>query len=229
RPGDQVEGMTESETIATVTTIARIQANFWDNDLLEKLSWMPITNAVELDYKGKWESFVQHFGHFTDEKGLRVGVKVGQYSEWLEKEIESRPKTIVHADLRADNLLFGPPGTREEVVILDWQIAMRSMGAFDVARLMAGSEPIKERKGHHMEVVRCWHSTLLEHGVEDYPWEEALYDFRLGALATLFYPVHFHTSLIGVTGRDLELIRVIIHRAFSCAVEVDAISVLPQS
>jgi len=227
RAGDQIPGITEEETLATVSTIARLQANFWDNELLNQLDWMPVTNAVEIDYQDKWDSFVKHFGHCTNPEALKVGERVGEYSHWLEQKIESRPRTVVHADLRADNLLFGSKDSEEEIVILDWQLAMRSMGAFDVARLMAGSEPVTERSGHHMEVVRHWHGTLLQHGVKNYAWLDALYDFKLGALATMFYPVHFHPALIGATGRDLELFYVLISRVFSCALEIDAASALP--
>jgi hypothetical protein len=102
------------------------------------------------------------------------------------------------------------------------------MGAFDVARLIGGSELPKERKGHQFEVLRRWFDTLVREGVANYTWEEAVYDFRLGSLALLSYPVHFHVSFIGSKGRSIELAKVICRRVFSSAVEIDAESVLPK-
>ena len=118
-------------------------------------------------------------------------------------------------------------GTPEEILILDWQLAIRSMGAFDVARLMGGSELPAERHGHQRDVLRTWHDALLETGVADYPWEDALRDLRLGALSAVCYPVHFHEGLIGATGRAKAVIELMCQRLFDSAAEMDAGSILP--
>jgi ecdysteroid kinase len=226
-PGDQVIGMHTAQVMDTVEIIARIQAVYWNNNALERLDWMPDSNKVSSDYPQKWESFVKHFGAIVDPKGLAVGEKLTAYLDWKKKEIDRRPKTIVHSDLREDNLLFGPPGSDTPVLILDWQIAVRSIGAFDVARLISGSEIPKERTGHEFEVLRKWHGTLIEQGISGYSWDDAVYDFRLGALAYLCYPVHFHSGVIGAQGRTKKLAEAIITRAFSSVAEIDAASVLP--
>jgi len=226
-PGDQVVGMNLNQIRTTVENVGKLQAEYWNNGALGKLNWMPSTNNIAFDYAIKWDSFVKHFGQFTDQKGLKVGEKLKNSVKWLENEVSKRPKTIVHSDLREDNLLFGSGGADEEVLILDWQLAIRSMGAFDVARLIGGSELPSERKGHQFEVLRCWYDTLIDCGVEAYSWEEAQYDFRLGALYCLCYPVHFHDGVIDAKGRKMELVEVLINRQFASAVELDAESILP--
>lgn len=226
-PGDQVIGMHSTQVMATVEILAKLQAGYWDNMALQKLKWMPTTNGVGIDYQEKWGSFVEHFGSYVDKKGLEVGERLGDSISWLEKEIEKRPKTIVHTDLREDNLLFGDPNSDEAVLILDWQLAIRSIGVFDVARIIGGSELPSERTGHHFEVLRRWHDALRREGVRGYSWEEAVRDFRLGALQLLCFPVHFHVGLIGSVGRSMELAKAICKRVFSSAVEIDAASVLP--
>ncbi len=227
-PGDQIIGMHEDQVMDTVKALARLQARYWNNEALEKLKWMPTTNKISFDYEQKWGSFVNHFGSFVDKRGLKIGERLGPLISWIEEEIDSRPKTIVHSDLREDNLLFGSPHSEDAVLILDWQLAIRSMGAFDVARLIGGSELPRERKGHQFEVLRCWLDSLVKEGVRNYSWEEAVYDFRLGSLALLSYPVHFHVSFIGSEGRSMELAKVICRRVFSSVVEIDAESVLPK-
>lgn len=226
-PGDQVIGMHREQVMATVEILAKLQARYWDNIALEKLEWMPTTNGVGIDYQEKWESFVSHFGSYVDKEGLKVGERLGNYVSWLEREIEKRPKTIVHTDLREDNLLFGNPNSDEAILILDWQLAIRSIGVFDVARIIGGSELPSERSGHQLEVLRRWYDALIREGVKDYSWEEAVRDFRLGALQLLCFPVHFHIAFIGSEGRSMELAKVICRRVFSSAVEIDAASVLP--
>jgi len=226
-PGDQVIGMHRDQVMATVEILAKLQARYWDNIALERLRWMPTTNAIGIDYQEKWGSFVEHFGAYVEKKGLEVGERLGNSISWLEKEIEGRPKTIVHTDLREDNLLFGNPNSDEAILILDWQLAIRSIGVFDVARIIGGSELPSERSGHQFEVLRRWYDALIREGVRDYSWEDAVRDFRLGALELLCFPVHFHVGLIGSEGRSMELAQAICGRVFSSAVEIDAASVLP--
>jgi hypothetical protein len=226
-PGDQVIGMHRNQVMATVEILAKLQARYWNNIALEQLKWMPTTNAVGVDYQQKWVSFVTHFGSYVDREGLEVGERLGNSISWLEKEIEKRPKTIVHTDLREDNLLFGDPNSDEAILILDWQLAIRSIGVFDVARIIGGSELPSERSGHQFEVLRRWYDALIREGVRDYSWEEAVCDFRLGALQLLCFPVHFHVAFIGSEGRSMELAKAICRRVFSSAVEIDAATVLP--
>jgi hypothetical protein len=153
-PGDQVVGMHERQVMTTVEEIARIQAQYWNNDTLEKLTWMPDTNGMSDDYADKWESFVEHYGYCLDDKGRELCGKLARFIDWKKDEIQKRPKTIVHSDLREDNLLFPPLGSDGSILILDWQLTVKSIGAFDVARLMGGSELPKERKGHQFEVLK---------------------------------------------------------------------------
>lgn len=226
-PGDQVAGMHANQVLATARLIGRLQARFWNNDALAALDWMPASNEIDFDYDTKWPSLVAHFGDLISEDGLALGQRLGAAHAWVAAEIARRPRTVVHSDLRADNLLFGPPGTDDEILIVDWQLAIRSMGAFDVARLMGGSELPDERRGHQLDALRAWHDALRDGGVRDYPWADAERDFRLGALAALFFPIHFHTGVIDSTGRSRALAEAIIRRLFASAVELDAASVLP--
>jgi hypothetical protein len=225
-PGDQVAGLHPDRVMATARVMGRLQGRYWSNAALESLTWMPVTNRVELDYAGSWPSFVEHFGHVVDPDGLAVGERLREAAGWVAGEIERRPRTIVHTDLRADNLLFGAAGSPDAVLIVDWQLAIRSMGAFDIARLMGGSELPEERRGHHFDVLGAWHDALAAEGVRDYSWEAALRDFRLGVLSALCYPVHFHRMCLG-GGRPRALMEAISRRLFTAAVEIDAGSVLP--
>ena len=107
-PGDQLAGLHAEQVLATVRLIGRLQGHFWDNAALAALDWMPRSNRVEVDYDGKWPSLVEHFGAAIGPAGLALGARLlGGGSAWVEAEIARRPRTIVHADLRADNLLFG--------------------------------------------------------------------------------------------------------------------------
>lgn len=226
-PGDQVKGLHADLVHKIAKDIGRLQGRYWGDAALSGLEWMPETNGAGADFRDLWDSFVEHFGYILTPEGRVLGDRVVEQMTWVDAEIAKRPKTIVHSDLRADNLMLGPVGTPEEVLILDWQLTIRSMGAFDVARMMGGSELPAERHGHQLDVLRSWHDALLEEGVTDYDWDEALRDLRLGALSAMSYPVHFHQGVIDATGRAKAVVEVICQRLFDSAAEMNAGSVLP--
>jgi hypothetical protein len=226
-PGDQVEGMTEDQVLSTVESMAKLQSRYWDNTALDTIEWMPTTNNIYADFEENWGSVVEHFGIMIDPDILKMGKKLGLSVSWLEEEISKRPKTIVHSDLKEDNLLFGNPNSDEAVLIIDWQTAIRSMGAFDVAYLMGGSEIVSELRVHHFDVLSRWHNTLLTEGVENYSWEDAVRDLKLGALASVCFRVRFHKAFIAAKGRSLDRLIVIFNRLSTLILEVDAVSVLP--
>jgi Ser/Thr protein kinase RdoA (MazF antagonist) len=151
-----------------------------------------------------------------------------RHLSWLAERQAERPSSLVHSDLRADNLLFGDPRSSDAVVILDWQLATRSMAANDPTRLLGGSEPASQRNGHHLEVFTAWHETLISRGVTDYEFDEALEDFRLGALFNLLIPVKAYGMTAGTTSvRTARLVDAIVDRMYVSAMELDAGSLLP--
>lgn len=226
-PGDQVIGMKQEQVLTTLESLAKVHGTYWGNPKLDLLEWMPISNNIEQDYDENWDSFVELCSYFIDAEGMKIGKKLRPHISWLFQEIASRPKTLTHDDMKEDNLLFGKPGTDEAVVILDWQFAIRSMGATDVARLIGGSQTPTEREGRQFESLRHWYDKLLEEGVKNYSWEEAQRDFKLGALSCLTFPVHFHKGIVRAEGRALEYVIAMYSRLFSHVVEIEADSVLP--
>lgn len=159
-------------------------------------------------------------------QALALGESLCRQLPWVEEEMRRRPRTIVHSDLRADNLMFGEPGTDDEVLIVDWQVAVRGLGATDIARLLGGSEVPRERRGHHLEILRVWYDAVCAQGV-DYGWDEAARDFQLGALAMLAYPVHFSGETGDLSGRAAALVEAMAGRLFHAALESDAPAILP--
>lgn len=225
-PGNQIIGMHHNKVIETVKLIARIQAKFWNNENLNALDWMPETNFIKVD-QGYWDSFIDKFSSYLNQRQIEIGEKVVRSVDWLVKEKSRRTKTVVHCDLREDNLMFGKDETENEILIIDWQLAIKSIGAFDVARLVGGSELVLERQGHEFEVLQYWYKELLENGVKNYSWDEAVYDFKLCALFCLCLPIFFHKRSINPGGRVKKLREVIIRGHFASVEEIDALSILP--
>jgi Phosphotransferase enzyme family len=226
-PGDQIAGMHESLVKATVRTLGKLQAKYWNNRRLEPLAWMPDTFEFVDHFLPYWPSFVERCSNWVSPEGMALGHRLARSIDWLKRELAAAPRTLVHYDLREDNLLFGPSGTPEEVVIVDWQLTIRGLGAYDVASLMASSEKASERVGHQKDVAACWHEVLLSSGVENYDFDQALYHFRVASLAALCVPVRYHQAgMDSGFERGRELIKCQCRRMFDSAVEIDAGSIL---
>jgi len=228
-PGDQLKGMTASEVASVATMMAKLQAQYWDSAQLSELSWMPTENDFSMAFEeSHWSKFLEKFGGDLDQQSLKDAERFRKQIHWIYDQLRNTPKTIVHGDLRQDNILFGPPGTEDEYSIVDWQVVALGCGAFDIARLMGGSEPPSERKGHQLDVLKSWHDTLLENGVQGYSFEEAIYHLKLCSMSYCCLPVYFHpfTDISG-SERIWELLRVMSQRAFSAVTELKATEVLP--
>jgi hypothetical protein len=230
RAGDQVAGMRHEEVLATVRQIARVHASFWESDRLTSLDWLPDHDQMwRQGYEGHWPGFEREFAVRLGAEAIALGQRVLANLDWMKQRVAARPATLVHFDLRADNLLFGEPRTNDAVVILDWQLVNRSMGAIDPTRLLGGSEPASQRNGHHLEVFTAWHEALLTHGVAGYEFEDALADFRLGALFNLMVPVRAHGALADCTAvRAWRLLDTLTERMYVSALELDAAALLPE-
>lgn len=78
-----------------------------------------------------WNYFRRQNHSALTKEQLRQGDALfGHVDEVLSIASQS-PATLVHADLRADNLRIN--SMRGTVYILDWQLLCRGLGAFDVA------------------------------------------------------------------------------------------------
>ena len=196
RPGDQVRGLRQQEVRAVVRGMAAIHARFWGEPSLQQLNWLP---AHRYWFSDPDLSLLEAFLH---EYGLRIGAQMAlllpevmAQPPLIDAEIARRPFTLVHGDLRADNLMFGGEDDDPEASILDWQTACRSLGAIDLAYLLGGSEPSAERQGHLDELLYLWHGELLAHGVTDYPLAEARRDLQLAALRCLAAAIRLYATL----------------------------------
>ena len=58
----------------------------------------------------------------------------------------SSPSTLIHSDLRADNLLFSPDGTA--VTLVDWQGAGIGPPAWDLAYFLSQSLDVDTRRAN---------------------------------------------------------------------------------
>ena len=100
---------------------------------------------------------------------------------------QQKPQTLCHGDLHRDQILF-PSAVEGTICIIDWQMASRDSGAYDLAYLlMTGLRP-EQRKSCERSMIENYHAQLLANGVTDYPFQ-ALWDsyrFSIARIAIYF-------------------------------------------
>jgi hypothetical protein len=189
RAGNQVRGLSVGETAAALEAMAVIHGRFWQHDRLLEQAWLPAHQywyqgaAAELE--GLLQPFLQDYELRVEAEAIALLRLVASHTDTIDRALAQRPWTLVHGDLRADNLLFDdsqePPGVR----ILDWGSPCRSLGAVDVACLIGGSTPMPQRRGRVPELLGGWHRALQAQGVSGYSLEDAWRDLQLGCLRCL--------------------------------------------
>ena len=150
---DQVAGATAAQAEAAVDALADLHRPFRGRSL--PFAWMPgfhraAFGALQAAMEGAVPTFVDRFGDHVPARTLAwlIGF-VEQLPAWAERQAR-QPLTLVHADYRLDNLLFGAEG---QVTIVDWQTALWGPGAMDLASLLATSLTTADRRTHEVALV----------------------------------------------------------------------------
>jgi hypothetical protein len=234
RAGNQVRGLSTKETAAALEAMARLHARFWMNEQSQQQTWLA---SHRFWYQGAGTELTRLIQPFLADYELRVDraaialiEAVAERSEAVDRALQERPWTLVHGDLRADNLLFDDrPCEQPGVKIVDWGSPCRSLAAVDVACLIGGSTPMPQRRGRLPELVDIWHRALLDGGVRGYDRNEAWRDVQLGCLRCLSGVLRLHNWQRdpGISPRRVLLNDESIERFCALAVELNAQEALP--
>jgi aminoglycoside phosphotransferase (APT) family kinase protein len=232
--GDKVTGMSQAQALACASTIAPLHAVWWNGDQRQALPWVPTVEHQLADlaitparFREAWPLFLEDVGDALPVGGRALGERVYQRLEGILAKFFAGSRTLVHFDYRADNLFFDDLTRKNPIVVLDWQLVMWGLGAYDLARLVGGSLPPTERGGHHEELVERWHQGLLAGGVTGYAFEDAWHDYRLSAIVAMLNPVLYSYMYKSGGARGSALAAAMTTRLFSDLIECGAEAVIP--
>ena len=98
------------------------------------------------------------------------------------------PFTLVHGDLRSDNIFFSQPlqeGPSPSPVIIDWQTTGIGQPMTDITRWLTQSITIETRQAHEQTLLKIYHERLVERGVSNYSFKQMCQEYRLNLIVTL--------------------------------------------
>jgi hypothetical protein len=96
--------------------------------------------------------------------------------------LEARSRTLIHADLHLDNVIFDARGDGRSVTLLDWQTVSLGSPAWDVTMFLSSSLSVEDRRAAEREVLDRYLTLLFMHGVRGYSVEDLGLEHRLALL-----------------------------------------------
>ncbi len=194
RAGDQVAGASVAEVKMVIDSIVPLHAKYWGKAAAQFPDMMKIDSSYIGPFapsvQGTWENALAQFGYcFAD--GVREAMPkyVGALPDIM-RMMGNRTTTLIHGDVRLDNVMFGDgaPGL-QPVVMIDWQAIMVSNPLQDIAWLLNSGIAIEMRRAHEEEFVAYYHEKLLAAGVTNYSLAQAREDYDVALLFMMCYPV----------------------------------------
>jgi hypothetical protein len=177
--GDQLAGASVEQCAQVLEHIASTHRLFWNSSQLADKFWLL---PMDIDSRMRHGMLKKSLPAFRS----IATPEMQPYLDWLEAHgvtlmksfARDAPQTLVHCDLRLDNVCFGTEGC----AYLDWQLTRAGPAAYDIAYFLGGALPPETTASQERELVREYHRKL---DVTDYSFESFWRDYQRGLMLTV--------------------------------------------
>jgi aminoglycoside/choline kinase family phosphotransferase len=229
---NQLEGLSLDEVRRIIASIVPLHTQFWGNDAVMALDWLPPMNNDM--YKGgqamaveRFPGFVEHFGDRIPDHMIDTTRRACErYSDLLDYVVSVGTPTFTHTDCRAENYLFGGPDGDDVTTVIDFQLATRHVGMWDVTNLLAGSMDPELRRAHEVDLIAEYVDRVRAAGI-DFSVEQATQEYRMSLLQQTTAQV-ISSDLDGGNERGAALLEQLHLRPILAAIDNDVASVLDE-
>ncbi|MHB8693875.1 MAG: phosphotransferase [Solirubrobacteraceae bacterium] len=216
---DSLSGLDPSQAHSAVGALARFHAYSWEHPRLADLSdRFPaidsergvaiLTLEAGLFAQG-WPLAKQYLGAELTTEVRHLG---DHYAELVPAFVEElrTPKTIIHGELKSDNLFFSE---HDEPILVDFQTVREAPGPIEIAYLLSQSMTTPARREIEQELVRRYYTELHDAGVDGYTWEQCWRQYTVGAAMYFSYPVMGFMQFEQTNERGRSLLVEMVRRA----------------
>ena len=232
RLADQTLGCTIADAETVVDAIAGQHAHWWDSQRFASMAWLKTYATAKFpariadNFEAGWPRFVKLVGADLSPAMRDFGERFPSMVPWFCDELARPPRTLLHGDLRLDQLFFAVSAHDAPVTALDWQITGIGRGAYDLAYFLSQSLPTESRRKDEQQLIERYAERLAAHGV-DYPSDELRRDYRLTTAFCFIYPVIVGGRIEMANDRQRELLHIIFNRAAAAIEDHDAMALRP--
>lgn len=214
RFGDNVGNPSREDVESAIRAIGKFHADFWESPRLVDMDWMPgFAQDVEVRQRTFREAqgpFLSTWSKFLQPATIEIVNRLGGSLARIRRQLSRPPRTILHGDYRLDNLAFDGSGSGPTVI--DWQAPSIGRGVADIAYFIVYCIEPKERRLLEPELLKLYHSVLVEHGVDEYEFEACVEDYRLSIAANMLRTVRVGGAFDYSADRAQALLRSILYR-----------------
>lgn len=227
RQGDQLKGCSVDEAALALEALPGLHAPHWGSSTLAAESWLGVRSQAAAGlgaiYDALVEPFAARFAERLDPEVIAAARRLrGRVPAWIARD--AQPYTLLHGDYRIENMLFGAPGARFDLAVVDWQTVMIGPGLSDVAYFLGAGLPVELRRKHELELVRRYRDAMAAQGV-DLGWDRCWTEYRTHAFAGLHMAV-VASQLVGRDPRSDEMFCVMAERHAAHALDLEAFDLL---
>lgn len=191
---------TLSQCEQIVDTLAKVHARFWDDltlgDQLEaarpaELHSAAVSNAFVVWADDTLPRFLADLGERlpVERKALYTHIGAATPARLLERHATGARLTLTQGDVHLGNFLYPRDPATEQAYIIDWKRAGFTIGANDLAYMMALYWFPAVRAQWEQPLLRRYHACLLAFGVAGYSWDDLWNDYRLCVFRQFFEAV----------------------------------------
>ena len=173
--GDQVAGATREQSVSVMHELARFHARWWSSTELAEADWVQPARLGER-LPGLFEDGIARVGDRLREQAPRLHAVAQRlrpsmplFARLLDAEPIPTPFTLVHGDMRCDNLFF-PSAEGGRFAAVDWQGTTLASPVIDVSVWIHLSARTEDRRASELDLLRTYHGALRSYGVRDYPF-----------------------------------------------------------
>jgi len=228
RRGDQVAGCTAADAQMALSSMAKMQGEFWQSEVLEQTPWIiPLALSIKLSQL----VFRAAMPGYREENREQLSEKDNMVLEWLNNNgitlmnrLAQEPQTLVHGDFRLDNLFFDDKTS--EIVLCDWQTPLSGPVGLDLAYFLSASLT-QESEDSLDDLLTFYRSELKKEGIvisaEKLNWQ---YEASMLMILLRVIPAEFQDLIDLGEARGHDLIVTWIQRTFSKLKDVDLDQIL---
>ena len=195
--GDQLKGISLSETKTVIREAAKLHSSFWMNPALDDMTWLENTPQAKAAFdpenlQNMWAAFLDRFDDRVSARARSLGTA---FCSDLPKyfDMKSERQCLIHVDFRPDNMLFATHEGGKPLSIVDWQSVSIGPAATDVGYCIAGALEPEIRRNHEAELLELYASELDRLGAGTYDSDQLITHYVLGAYQ--LFMTAFHSSM----------------------------------
>lgn len=154
---DQLRGIDIRRAELVLDEVARLHGTWWDDPRLATLDWLPRLDGaarrhnIDTITRTGWEPLCALLGEALSPVEHALGAELPARVAEILVGLGRLPSTLIHSDLRADNLLFAPDGSA--VTLVDWQGAGIGPPAWDLAYFLSQSLDVDTRRANEQVLL----------------------------------------------------------------------------